>query len=510
VSTIVVLPVALCLFAAGVSLAFHRVLLVQRLITVGVLGACVVNAIVLVTRVDDRGPVAVHLGAWPAQTGIVYVADMLSALLLLVSLVTTFAVAVYAIGQRGTDDRWSIFHPSLLALTAGVSASFLTADLFHLFVAFEVLLAASYVLLTLGGKRPQVRAGMSYTVINFAASLVLVSAIGLVYAATGTVNMAEASLRLAEVDPGLRQALVLLLLVVFGTKAAIFPLFFWLPDSYPTANSAVTAVFAGLLTKVGVYTIIRTQTLLDPQDGPSTLLLALAALTMVVGILGAVAQDDMKRILSFHIVSQIGYMLFGLALWSPAGIAAAIFFTFHQIPVKTALFLAAGMVEDAAGSSSIYRVHGMVRRMPVAAACFGVAAWSLAGLPPSSGFLGKLGLVQAGFAAEVWLITGVSLAVSLLTTFSMTKIWGGVFWGRDEAPALRRPLPVGAGVADDAASDEPVVRLKTPVLMSASTAGLVLFTVVVAFLGGPLMEWCQDAAASLLDPTAYLQVVLQR
>ena len=501
-SIAVTLPFALCLFGAGLSLALHRWLQVQRLLTLAVLGACTVNAVVVVVHVYSNGPVAVHLGAWPAQVGIVYAADMLSALLLLVSLVTTLAVAVFAIGQAGTDERWSIFHPTLLVLTAGVSASFLTADLFHLFVAFEVMLSASYVLLTLGGRRPQVRSGITYTVINFAASTVLLAAVGLVYAATGTVNMGELALRMPDLDPALRDALTLLLLVVFGTKAAIFPLFFWLPDSYPTASSAVTAVFAGLLTKVGIYTIIRTQTLFDPGSGPSPLLLTLAAPTMVVGILGAVAQDDMKRILSFHIVSQIGYMLFGLALWSQAGLAAAIFFTFHQIPVKTALFLSAGLVEDGAGSSSISHLGGMVRRMPWAAACFGLAAWSLAGLPPTSGFLGKLGLVQAGFGAEQWLVTGISLAVSLLTTFSMTKIWGGVFWGPDEAPRLGGMVAAGAASA--------TVPLRVSPLMTGATAGLVLFTLLVAVFGGPLLDACQMAATSLLDPAAYLDAVLAR
>ncbi len=497
-SVVVTLPVALCLFAAGLSLVAHRWLAVQRAISIGALGACVVNAVVLLQRVDANGVQTVRLGGWPPLVGITYAADMLSALLLLVSLVTTFAVLVYAIGQPGTDERWSIFHPAFLVLTAGVSASFLTADLFHLFVAFEVLLSASYVLLTLGGRRPQVRSGMTYVVVNFTASTVLLMAVGLVYAATGTVNMAEIAGRIADVPDAVREGLLLLLLVVFGTKAAIFPLFFWLPDSYPTAPTAVTAVFAGLLTKVGIYTIIRTQTLFGDRTTPSTLLLVLAAATMVVGILGAVAQDDMKRILSFHIVSQIGYMLFGLALWSANGIAAAVFFTFHQIPVKTALFLATGMVEQAAGTASIARLGGMIRRMPVAAACFGLAAASLAGLPPTSGFLGKLALVRAGFDAEQWLVTGISLAVSLLTLFSMTKIWGGVFWGGDAALTVDGAAPPGPGAT---------TRLRTPAAMTVGTIGLVAVTVAVALAAGPLWEACTSAATGLLDPTAYLQAV---
>jgi multicomponent Na+:H+ antiporter subunit D len=487
-SVLVPLPMVLCLFGAGLSLGLHRWLHLQRLVSVTVLTGCLVSSCVVLGRVVSDGPVAVRIGAWSPTVGITYVADNLSALMLVVSLVTTWCVLVFGIAQRNTDERWSIFHPVFLVLVAGVSASFLTADLFHLFVAFEVMLAASYVLLTLGGERPQLRAGMSYTVINFLASTVLLAAIGLVYAATGTVNMALIAERIGDIPPGLHDALVLLLLVVFGVKAALFPLFFWLPDAYPSAPSAVGAIFAGLLTKVGIYCIIRTQTLFVDRDGPSPLLLWMAGLTMVIGILGAVAQDDMKRILSFHIVSQVGYMLFGLAIWTPLGIAAAIFFTLHQIPVKTALFLSAGMVEDATGSASIHRLQGIARTTPWAAVVFVPAALSLAGLPPFSGFVGKLALVRAGFGAELWAITGVSLAVSLFTLFSMTKIWGGIFWGPIETP--------GAVTVN-------------PKLMTSAAVVLVLVTFAVAVAARPLLDWSTDAAAQLLDRSVYVDAVLR-
>ena len=238
-------------------------------------------------------------------------------------------------------------------LAAGISLAFLTGDLFNLFVAFEVMLVASYVLLTLDGGGAQVRAGMTYVVVSLLASVLFVTAVGLVYAATGTVNMADAADRMAELPQGVRVALGLTLLVVFGIKAAIFPLFSWLPDSYPTAPSPVTAVFAGLLTKVGVYAILRTQTLLFPGEGAiAAVLLVLAVLTMVVGILGALVQDDLERLLSFTIVSHIGYMLLGLGLYSVAGLAGAILYTVHHIVVQTTLFLVAGLVERREGTSS--------------------------------------------------------------------------------------------------------------------------------------------------------------
>ena len=209
--------------------------------------------------------------------------------------------------------------------------------------------------------------------------------------------------------PGLQSGLAGLFLIVFGIKAGIFPLFFWLPDSYPTAPSPVTAIFAGLLTKVGVYAIIRTQTLLFPDVLPMWLLMVIAGLTMSVGVLGAIAQDDVKRILSFLIISSIGYMVMGLALFTVAGIAAAIFYMVHQVVLKTGLFLAGGLIEHAGGSSRLSRLGGMVRTAPVIAVLFFVAAMSLAGIPPMLGFAAKFSLIDSTAASHQWWILGVAV-----------------------------------------------------------------------------------------------------
>ena len=490
------LLVGLPLAAAGVSIALWRKLLLQQVLGVAVVTVCLGMSVAVLVDVERNGSVAVDLGGWPAPIGITLVADLMAAMFLCVSLATVLAVLLFAIGQPRADKAAFYFHPLYLVLTAGVASSFLTGDLFNLFVSFEIMLSASYVLITLGGSRAQVRAGMTYVVINLMASTLLITSVGLVYAATGTVNMADLVGRLDEIPTGVQVALGLLLLVTFGIKAAIFPLFFWLPDSYPTAPVAVTAVFAGLLTKIGVYAIIRTQTLLFGDDAfPGELLLVVAALTMVVGVLGAIAQDDMKRILSFHIVSQIGYMVFGLALYTVAGLAGAILFIVHQIPVKTALFMVTGMVEQMTGTGALRKVGGLIRRAPVTAALFLLAALSLAGLPPFSGFVGKLALVQAGLDAEAWAVTGVSLFVSILTLYSMTKIWGGVFWG---VPEEDPPLASAAGEGP----------LRAPRLMTGSTIGLVAVTLAIAVFAQPLYEMSERAATDLLEPSSYVRVVL--
>ena len=490
-NALLAVPIVVPLLAAALTVIATRVPALQRILTVAGVSVALVASIALLVEVERNGPQATQVGGWPAPIGITLVADLFSCLMLVIGLATVLAVLVFAIGQRG-DAHDSAFDPVYLVMTAGVALSFLTGDLFNLFVAFEITLTASYVLITLGGAREQVRAGMTYVVINLLASFLFVVAIAFVYSSTGTVNFADLAGRLETLSPNLRTALALLLLVVFGIKAAIFPLFFWLPDAYPTARTPVTAVFAGLLTKVGVYAIIRTETLLFPDNQQSTLLLVIAGLTMVVGVLGAIAQDDMKRILSFHIVSQIGYMILGIGLFTVSGIAGAVFFVLHQIPVKASLFLVGGLVEHDAGSTKLSQVGGLVRRIPLAAVLFLVAALSLAGIPPLSGFVGKLALVSAGLDAQAYAIIGISLLVSVGTLFSMVKIWNGVFWGTAEEPT---PAILAGEV------------VHTPVLMTLSAVALVGLTVAIALGAGPLYALCERAAADLIDPTAYITAV---
>ncbi len=482
-------PIVLPLIGAGVSITVGRSRATQRAIGVAVLAAVAACAARLVQLVDHDGPASTQAGDWPAPLGITLVADRFAATMTLLGALMLLAVLLYAIGQRDVEERHVGFHPVYLVLAAGVSGAFLTGDLFNLFVSFEMMLTASYVLITLGGRRDQVRAGMTYIVISLVASALFLAALGLVYASTGTVNLALLSVELQTLPAELRQALVLLLLGVFGIKAAIFPLFFWLPDSYPTAPTAVTAVFAGLLTKVGVYAIVRTQTLLvAPEDRPGTLLLVIASITMVVGVLGAIAQNDIKRILSFHIVSQIGYMIFGLGLVTVAGLAGAIIYIVHHIIVKTTLFLVSGLVEHRTGTGQLDRIGGLARTTPGLAVLFLVAALSLAGIPPLSGFVAKFALVDAGLDAGAYGAVAVSLVVSVLTLFSMTKIWGGAFGGDIEPPrSAQRPLPMA---------------------MVAPTVALAALSLVVALCAGPLYDFSERAARELMEPTAYRTEVL--
>jgi multicomponent Na+:H+ antiporter subunit D len=492
---LVVLPVIVPLFASGAAVLALRSLALQRMIALGANLGALGAAIGLLVAVESDGVQAQTLGAWPAGVGITLVADLTAALFLVVSLVVIVIVQVFAIGQGVDEGHPRIGQPVYLVLSAGVSLSFLTGDLFNLFVGFEVMLIASYVLLTLGGGGAQIRSGMTYVVINVLASTLLLATVGLIYGATGTVNMAELASRFGELPESTQTALGILLISVFAVKAALFPFFFWLPDSYPTAPVAVTAVFAGLLTKVGIYTLIRSTTILDLDSARWVLVMA-ATLTMIVGVVGAIVQGDIKRILSFHIISQVGYMVMGLAIGTVAGLAGAVLYVVHHIPVKTALFLVGGLVEDSTGTGQLHRLGGLVRRAPVFAVLFAVPALSLAGMPPFSGFLAKLAVITAGLEAEEYLMVAAGLVASLLTIFSMSKIWAGVFWGTadDPTPAM-------------AEADAENRRLPIDPVTTAATAVLVVATLVVPIFGGAVYDLAERAAVQLLDSAEYVEAV---
>ncbi|MGY1671138.1 Na+/H+ antiporter subunit D [Geodermatophilus sp. SYSU D00710] len=551
------LPVLLPLLGAAGALLVSGHPTFQRTLSTVVLTAVLGVSVTLLFIADAEGASAVSVGGWPVPLGIVLVVDRLSALMLVVASTVALGVLVFAIGQGAADGQeetpLSIFHPTFLVLVAGVGNAFLAGDLFNLYVGFEILLMASYVLLTLGGTAPRIRGGITYIVVSLTSSLVFLAAIALTYAATGTVNMAQLAVRLGELPEGTQVLLQSMLLIAFGIKAAVFPLSAWLPDSYPTAPAPVTAVFAGLLTKVGVYAIIRTQTLLFPDGALDDLLMWAALATMLIGILGAVAQSDLRRMLSFTLVSHIGYMVFGIALGTAAGLAGAVFYVAHHIAIQTTLFLVAGLVERQGGTTSVNRLGGLARRAPLLAALFFVPAMNLAGIPPLSGFIGKLGLLQAGVAegsAPAFTLVAGGVVTSLLTLLAVARVWTRAFWrppsqppaedtaaaAAADATSRRRP---GGGAGDDGAASgdgrprtalqdawrrhtavataaEPdlppaagAVRALRPLprTMVGATTALVALTVALTGLAGPLYGLADRAAVDLLDRTPYVTSV---
>jgi multicomponent Na+:H+ antiporter subunit D len=503
---LVPLPVIMPLLGAALTLMMAGRPRAQRTVSLSVLTGTLLVSIALLALATTDGPQVVAVGGWVAPLGIVLVADQLAALMLVVSSAVTVCVLVYSIGQGMADGNeetpLSIYHPTYLILTAGVTNAFLAGDLFNLYVGFEILLVASYVLLTLGGTETRIRAGTTYVVVSLVSSLIFLTAIGLVYAATGTLNLAQLVGRLDALPDSLRLMLQGMLLLAFGIKAAVFPLSAWLPDSYPTAPAPVTAVFAGLLTKIGVYAIIRTETLLFPGGRVANLIMVAALLTMVVGILGAVAQSDIKRLLSFTLISHIGYLLFGVGLATRLGLSSAIFYVVHHITIQTTLFLAAGLIERRGGSTSLDRLGGLARLSPVLAGLFFVPALNLAGIPPFSGFIGKTGLLQAGAddgSPLAWALVAGGVLTSLLTLYAIARVWNLAFW-RGPDPAMPAP--------GDTTHDLPALSgALLPRLMVAPTLVLVALGMALTVAAGPLFAISDQAAGDLIERSGYVRAV---
>lgn len=459
--------------------------------------------IALLVVVRREGIQVVQIGDWPAPYGITLIADHLSALMVLVAGTIGTAVAVYSVVDLDKPRQEYAYYPLLHVLLMGVSASFLTGDIFNLFVWFEVMLISSFVLLSLGSERSQLVGGLKYVTLNLISSFLFLTAVGILYGEVGTLNMADAARKLAAVEnPELVTTLAMLFLVAFGVKAAIFPLFFWLPASYHVPPAAVSAVFAGLLTKVGVYVLIRVFTLLfiNNVDFTHTLIVVLSGFTMVTGVLGAYSHNQIRRILSFHIISQIGYMIMGLGFFTLQGIAGAIFYVIHNIFAKTNLFLIGGIVHQLSKTYELKELGGMYRSMPWLAALFAIPALSLAGMPPFSGFIGKLALIRAGFEAEQYLITAVAIVVALLTLMSMNKIWNEVFWKPAESPPH----------VEQTAGEHTVGRLSRGELwiLAAPCVALALVTVLLGVAAGAVYPVMESAAEELLDPNRYIDAVL--
>jgi multicomponent Na+:H+ antiporter subunit D len=504
VSVLPTLPILLPILGAALAVVVGTSVVVQRILALTTLASMAVVAAALLVVADHSGPVVTALGGWAPPVGIALVADRLSALLLLVSTLVALAVLGYAISQRiadyGRRMASSTFYPAYLVLSAGVSLAYLSGDLFTLFVSFEIMLTASYVLITRRSSVQTIRAGMTCVTVSLLSSLLFLTAIGLVYAATATVNLADLSERVDTLPPGLQTALALMFVVVFGIKAAMVPMHFWLPDSYPNAPAPVAALFAGLLTKVSFYAMVRTQTLVFPHDRPWTLMLWLAAATMLVGALGALAQNDINRLLSFLLVSHIGFMLFGLAVFDARGLSGATLYAAHHITVLATLFLVSGLITRRTGTVALDRMGGLAAASPALAVLFGIAAMTLAGLPPTAGFVAKLQLLQAGAAAGAGptAAAAVVIVASFLTLFALTKVWVRAFWG------VRRP-PVEDPDPDD---ELEVGTARTPWPMYAATAGLVAVSLAIAVFAGPLSAVTGRAGEDLVAREPYRVAVL--
>jgi multicomponent Na+:H+ antiporter subunit D len=484
-----ILPIIIPMFTAAVLLLVTTPR-VQRWIAF--VGACVLLASAggLAREVHGGGIQVLQSGSWSAPFGITLVADTLTAILIVAVGVVGVAVTAYAFA--GVDPRRESagYHPLFMVLLMGVAGAFLTGDLFNLYVWFEVMLVASFVLMALHRTREQVRAAFIYVTLNLIASAILLTALGLLYGQAGTLNMADLSRHWSTHGaPPLSLPLAMLFLTAFGIKAALFPWFFWLPASYHTPPAAVSAVFAGLLTKVGVYSMIRVFTLLF-QGLPGavfTLILALSALTMLVGVTAALTQRDYRRVLSFNLVGHIGYTTMGLGLLTPFGLTGSLLYVIHHIIAITNLYLIGGVFLRVRRTTELDRLGSFYRTYPGTALLASIPLFALAGVPPLSGFVAKLAIVQAAFAAGVYWAGVVALVVSLLSLLSIGRLWNEAFW----KPGPPDPDPGG-----------PIWQQLLPI------GCLSALTLLLSVAANPLFEIASHAARDLLKPESYVRAVL--
>lgn len=378
----------------------------------------------------NEGTHTVQAGSWAAPFGITFVGDMLSATLVLLTAISGLAVAVFStssvVAARLKYGYFPIFHFLLL----GLNGAFLTGDVFNLYVWFEIIIISSFVLITLGGEKAQLEGAVKYFTLNILASMIFLTAIAVLYGLTGSLNMADLSLKVAAIENrGLVEITGILFLIAFGIKAAVFPLYFWLPDSYHTPPSAVSAIFAGLLTKVGVYALIRFFTLIFVENAfLHDTILVMAILTLISGGLGALVQNNLRKVFSYLIICHIGFMILGLGLFTEMAIAGAIFYLIHDIVVKTNLFMVSGLLYRITGTNSIRSLGGLYAQYPLLSLLIAIPLFSLVGIPPLSGFWPKISLVTAAFEGENWWAIGAILFASLITLVIIARVWANVVW----------------------------------------------------------------------------------
>lgn len=450
-------------------------------------------AVALVARTFAGETLVLAVGNWVAPFGIVLVVDLLAAVMLTLSTFTGLMAILHGYAELPTRVEHPLRLPLVQFILVGIHLAFCTGDLFNLFVAFEIMLIASYALLTLEADDWDVKQAFPYVMVNLVGSVLFLCAAGFTYALFGTLNFADVADRAGALAGDARvTVLALLLLVVFGIKAGVFPLYYWLPNSYPTLPAPLAGLYAGLLTKVGVYVLLRVFGTVLPHDltGVHTLLAWLAGATMVLGVLGALSRNFIRGILSYHILSQIGFMVLAIGLFTPLSLAACVFYVIHHIVVKSSLFLVGGVASLLNGTDHLDRMGNLWRVTPWVGGLFLVQALSLAGLPPLSGFWGKYAIFVAGLEQGTYVLVGAAVVASLLTLVSMLKIWNSAFWLEAEGRPVR-------------------VRDRRWVRQSAVVTVMAAVSLGIGFGAEGVFRVAQEAARQALDQPGYVRVVTE-
>ncbi|EON76747.1 Na(+) H(+) antiporter subunit D [Lunatimonas lonarensis] len=495
----IVLPIIFQLFLAVLLMFCWTQKNLQKLISVvGSVIALIISG-VLFASVWNNGILTTQAGDWVAPYGITFVADSLSALMVLLTAIAGLGVSIFSVGSvrnaRVRFGYFAIFHFLLM----GLNGAFLAGDIFNLYVWFEIIIISSFVLITIGGEKAQLEGAIKYVTMNLLASVVFLTAIAILYGLTGSLNMADLSSKVAAVENrGLVNVTAVLFLVGFGIKSAIFPLYFWLPASYHTPPPAISAIFGGLLTKVGIYALLRVFTLIFiPDEFLITVITIVAALTILSGGIGALIQNNIRKIFSYLIICHIGFMMAGLGIYTEVAIIGVVFYLTHDIIVKTNLFMVSGIIFKIKGTYSLRLLGDFYKTYPKLSLLMAIPLFSLVGIPPLSGFWAKVYLIQGGIVSGNYIAVAFILLGSLLTLVIIANVWSGVFWKEGAV------LPAKKGVK--------YYHELRPVKRLAMIASVVFLSAVSLFIGlgaEYIIQVATSVADSLMNPEPYIHAVL--
>ncbi|MNB67281.1 Na(+)/H(+) antiporter subunit D [compost metagenome] len=489
-SNLLIMPVLIPLCAAVLLIFLKENQRAQRLVAACASILSLAAALILISRIHRHGIQTLHMGGWAPPFGIVFVGDMLAGLLVLTTALTAAAVLLYSFFTIGPERERNYYYVFFHFLLVGVNGSFLTGDIFNLFVFFEVLLISSYALISLGGTRAQLRETVKYLLINIVSSTLFVAAVAYLYAAVGTLNMAQLSQRIAEAGQGgVLNVIALLFLIVFSLKAGLF-LFFWLPESYSAPPLAVRALFGALLTKVGLYAVLRTFTLIFAYDPGFThpWIAGMGAAAMILGGIGAIAYTDIPRILNYNVIISVGFVALGLAAATPDALDGAVFYLMHDMLSKGLMYMLGGIIIMLAGSEKLGDMGGMLRRYPLIGWMFLVLALAVAGIPPLSGFAGKVLIIRGALDQGMLTLSLIGLASSFLVLYSLIKIFMLAFWRNEPAREYPKVQTQGA---------------------TAAAAGLLAIVIAMGIGSEIVYEYVAEAGAIMAHPQAYIEAVLK-
>lgn len=489
-NNLIVMPMMLPILIGIILMFLRPYIKVQRVLSLLVILSNVGIGIFILHQIQQNGIMRLDFGGWEPPFGILFVADSFSMLLVLTSSIITAACLIYAFSSVEAFSEKNFFYSFVLFLVAGVNGSFLTGDIFNLFVCFEIMLLASYVLIAFGGRKGQLRESIKYVIINVVSSWIFLVAIAYLYGTIGTLNMAHISERVAESGQTPTLTVIsVVLLTVFALKAGLF-LYFWLPGSYSSPITPVAALFGALLTKVGIYAMFRVFTLIfyHEQHITHTLIGILAALTLIGGSIGAVAYKDLRMVASYNVVIAVGFILAGLAVATPSAIEGSIYYLIHDIIIKALLFLLVGTMIAVSGQTKMDEISGLIKNYPLFGWLFFLTTLSLAGIPPLSGFIGKVLIGEGAVSAGSYVLLAIAFISSIFVLYSLMRVFLTSFWGETII-----------------SQDEEIPAKKGWVI---STCILALGTIALGVGAEQMAVYVQDAAETLLNPQIYIDAVL--